>query len=185
LHFLLSEGKLNNGGKLINKVLGRFRERKGKYFRDQVRDWLKKQKLSVVDYEVAISPKGHLKADKNYGDIDVLAFNSRTNTILAIECKDTNKAKNIHEMKTEMDNYLGRDGNAGMIGKHLNRHIWLNENKEQLDDFLNIKGGATINSFIFTSEVIPTNYLKAGEISLPIVAFSELKREGLKLILAE
>lgn len=47
-----------------------------------------------------------------------------------------NKAKNIHEMK--MDNYLGRDGQKGKIQKYIERHNWLNSNKDKLSAFLKI-----------------------------------------------
>ena len=93
------EGKLNNGGNQIEKLLGVFRKRKGKKYRNKVKDWLMEQNdLRVIDYEVDISSKGHLKADKDYGDIDVFAFDTKSKTILSIECKDTNKAKNIKGM---------------------------------------------------------------------------------------
>ena len=157
LYYLLMEGKLNNGGNKIQELLGIFRQRKGKQYRNQAKDWLKQQEgLMVIDYEVDISPNGHLKAVKKYGDIDILAFNTKTKTIFSIECKDTNKAKNIHEMKKEMDNYLGREGGDGMINKHLERHNWLNDNKIKIKDFLMIEGDFIVKSFMLTSEVIPT-----------------------------
>jgi len=180
LSFLLFEGKLNNGGKEINKLLGTFRERKGKLYRDEVKDWLKTySELIVIDYEVKISSDGHLKADKNYGDIDVLVYNKNMKIVLSLECKDTNKAKNIHEMKKEMDNYLGREGQNGMIKKHLERHKWLNQHIDEVRAFLNVKEISQIKSYMLTSEVIPTTYIKSRELPLPIIAYPDLKREGL------
>jgi hypothetical protein len=182
LSFLLFEGKLNNGGKEINKLLGTFRERKGKLYRDEVKDWLKKHsELIVIDYEVTISSDGHLKADKNYGDIDILVYNKNTKTILSLECKDTNKAKNIHEMKKEMDNYLGRDRKKGMIQKHLTRHNWLNQHIQDVCTFLNINEIVEVKSYILTSEVIPTTYIKTQELPLPIIAYPDLRRERMKI----
>lgn len=182
LHYLLLEGKLNNGGKKINKLLGTFREKKGKDYRNKVKDWLKSNPdLTVIDYEVKIDTKGHLVADKNYGDIDVLVHNTKTNTVYSLECKDTNKAKNIHEMKKEMDNYLGREGQKGMIQKHVERHSWLNSNKDKLIAFLKIDNEPKVISFMLTSEVIPMTYIKAEELLLPIISFPELKEKGVKL----
>ena len=120
LYYLLLEGKLNNGGKKIDKILGVFRAKKGKAYRDKVTYWLKMQDhLEVLDYEVKISIDGPLKADKNYGDIDILVYDKKAKIILSLECKDTDKAKNIHEMKKEMDNYLGREGGKGWY-----KNIW-------------------------------------------------------------
>ena len=183
LGYLLHEGKLTNGGKNIEKLLGTFRERKGKEYRNKVKDWLKQNKnLNVIDYEVDISPNGHLKADKKYGDVDILVHDTNTNIVWSLECKDTNKAKNIHEMKKEMDNYLGREGGEGMIKKHIERHNWLDNNKDKICTFLKINEQITVVSYMLTSEVIPTTYIKAEELLMPIIAFPDLKREGLKLL---
>ena len=183
LEYLLFEGKLNNGGKRIEKLLGTFRERKGKQYRNKVKDWLKTNPdLTVIDYEVKIDTNGHLIADKNYGDIDVLVHNTKTNTVYSLECKDTNKAKNIHEMKKEMDSYLGREGQKGMIQKHVERHNWLNANKEKLCAFLKINQEPKVVSFMLTSEVIPMTYIKAEALSLPTISFPELKNSGIKLL---
>ena len=183
LHYLLIEGKLNNGGKNIEKLLGTFRNKKGKVYRNDVKEWLKKnKKLTVIDYEVDISPNGHLKADKKYGDIDVLVHDTKTNIVWSLECKDTNKAKNIHEMKKEMDNYLGREGGDGMIKKHIERHNWLINNKDKVCAFLKVDKPIEVVSYMLTSEVIPTSYIKAEDLLMPIIAFPDLKREGIKLL---
>lgn len=183
LDYLLFEGKLNNGGKRIEKLLGTFRERKGKLYRNKVKDWLKTNpELTVIDYEVKIDTNGHLIADKNYGDIDVLVHNTKTNTVYSLECKDTNKAKNIHEMKKEMDSYLGREGQKGMIQKHVERHNWLIANKDKLSAFLKIDKEPRVASFMLTSEVIPMTYIKAEALPLPIISFPELKDNGTKLL---
>lgn len=182
LSYLLFEGKLNNGGKQIEKLLGTFRQKKGKVYRNKLKDWLKTNSdLTVIDYEVKIDTKGHLVADKNYGDIDILVHNTKTNTVCSLECKDTNKAKNIHEMKKEMDSYLGRERQKGMIQKHVERHNWLNSNKAKLKAFLKIDNEPKVVSFMLTSEVIPMTYIKAEALSLPIISFPDLKNEGIKL----
>lgn len=182
LSSLLFKGKLNNGGKEIEKLLGQFRRKKGKLCRDEIKDWFKtSSELIVFDHEIKIAPDGHLKADKNYGDIDILVYNKNTKTVLSLECKNTNKAKNMHEMKKEMDNYLGREGQKGMVQKHLDRHNWLNQHVQKVCAFLNIEEIVQIKSYILTSEVIPTTYIRSQDLFLPIISFSELKREGLRV----
>jgi hypothetical protein len=183
LNYLLFEGKLNNGGKKIEKLLGTFRERKGKVYRNKVKDWLKTNPdLTVIDYEVKIDINGHLVADRNYGDIDILVHNTKTNTVYSLECKDTNKAKNIHEMKKEMDNYLGRDGQKGMIQKHVERHDWLTTNKNKLRAFLKVDKEPKVVSFMLTSEVIPMTYIKAEAFPMPTISFPDLKDKGIRLL---
>src|SRR5690606_33085677 len=115
-------------------------------------------------------------------DVDVLALHKPTGTVFSIECKNTTKAKNIHEMKTEMDSYLGREGGKGMITKHVDRHNWLNNNKEKLQKLFKVETPISVKSLMLSSEVIPTPYIKSDELPLPIIAFPDLKREGTKLL---
>ena len=83
-------------------------------------------------------------------------------------------------MKKEMDNYLGREGHKGMIQKHVERHSWLNSNKDKLKAFLKIDKEPKVISFMLTSEVIPMTYIKAEELPLPIISFPLLKEKGVK-----
>ena len=71
-----------------------------------------------------------------------------------------------------------------MVQKHLARHDWLQENKQQLCNLLKIDVIKDIRSFMLTSEIIPTSYIKAEELPLPIVAFPDLRQKGMNLLLA-
>ncbi|MDR6968193.1 hypothetical protein J2X31_002208 [Flavobacterium arsenatis] len=183
LQYLLHSGKLNNGGTEIKKLMGAFRVNNGNVYRNIVKDWLSLQSdFVVIDYEVKIAPRAPLHAEKQYGDVDVLALHKPTGTVFSIECKNTTKAKNIHEMKTEMDSYLGREGGKGMITKHVDRHNWLIDNRDQLQKLFKIDTPITVKSLMLSSEVIPTPYIKSEALPLPIIAFHDLKREGTKLL---
>lgn len=184
LQYLLQSGKLNNGGVEINRLMGAFRGERGKNYRNSVKDWLEVQPdFIVIEYEVPISPSGPLVADKSYGDVDVLALHKPSGKVFSIECKNTAKAKNIHEMKTEMDNYLGKDGGKGMITKHIARHEWLVANSGQLKKLFKTETVLSIKSLMLSSEVIPTPYIRSGSLPMPILAFHDLKREGAQLLL--
>lgn len=180
---LLSNGRLKDETTALKGLRGKFNDLKGRVFNDKVRDYLKGSgKLLVFDYEVKISPNGHLKTDKkNYGDIDVLAFDRERKIVFSIECKDTEKARNVREMKTELDKYLGRPetGKVGYIEKHCNRHNWLMEHIEDVKSLIKEAGDIEIVSFVLTSEVIPLSYISKNPPALPIIAFSKLKSSGL------
>lgn len=185
LESLLYQGRLNNAGVHIKSLLGIYGERNGKKYRNEVKDWLQgNTDFTVINHEVKISPKGHLKAGEDYGDIDVMAYDTVTKIVYSLECKDTVKAKNIHEMNTEMENYLGRNGKGGKIAKHIKRHEWITENKKVVAAFLNIEEPFDIVSIILTSEIIPTAYIRANDLPLPFVAFPNLKREGTSTLTA-
>lgn len=186
LESLLRTGRLKSkdGGKL-NALLSKVNKEKGDNFRDFAKEWIKANTpFEVTDYEVEIDVDGHLISDKNLGDIDIFAVDKMTKTIYSIECKNTVGARSIHEMKTEMDNYLGRDGGPGMIEKHVIRDKWLKENVEQLKKFtkLNEEESINVKSLVLTSKDIPTTYLASGRLPLPMISFPKLKREGLSLI---
>ena len=95
--------------------------------------WAKIPIMRVWEHDVTIKSGGYFAADKDYGDIDVMAYDTSRDILYLIECKNTNPAKNIKEMKTEMDEYLGRGDNPerdkkrALVLKHLRRHRWVTE----------------------------------------------------------
>lgn len=183
MDYLMRGARLTNGGEEIKKLIGGYADQRGTDFRNVVHDWAAQQEgFEVIGYEVPIMPGGTLNADKSYGDVDVLAFHRPSATVFSLECKNTSQAKNIHEMKTEMDRYLGRDGKKGMVHKHLERDTWLNANLGQVQKLLKFDDALTVKSFMISSQVVPTPYIRAGELPMPIVAFPDLKREGVGLL---
>ncbi|WP_159798909.1 YecA family protein [Flavobacterium sp. MK4S-17] len=184
LYYLLRGGRLNNGGTEIKKLIGSYTEERGTDFRNAVRDWLKEQPgFEVIDYEVAIRPGGPLNAQKVYGDVDVLAMHKPSRTVFSLECKNTTQAKNIHEMKTEMDRYLGRNGGRGMVDKHIDRDVWLQDNINQLQRLFKTDEDIVVKSLMISSQVIPTAYIKADSLPMPIIAFPDLRRMGISILL--
>ena len=183
---LLYSGRLKYGGSKIEKMLGYFEDEKGKEFNEAVRTYLNTLPgLKVWTFDVTIKPKGNLVAERDYGDIDVMAYDTTTNILYSIECKNTNTAKNIREMKNEMDEYLGRgenpetDRKRALVLKHLRRHKWLVEHTSQLKTFVGINQAPIVKSMMLTSEVIPTSYLRKKDTPLSILNYGELRAGGL------
>lgn len=186
---LLHSGRLKFVGKKLGKLLGKFESDKGHIFNEAVRDWLRKNTtLKIWSHDVSIKPKGNLVAKEDLGDIDVLAYDRSKNVVYLIECKNTNTAKNVREMKKEMDDYLGRGDNPekdkkkALVLKHLRRHKWAVDNINQIKDFVGATGNTIIKSMMLTSEVIPTSYLKKEETPLSILNFQELKHKGIEYL---
>lgn len=184
LHSLLNQGRLKNGGPALKAVQGTITRIMGSRFRNNVLAWLKTNSHFIFwEHEVTMSPAGHIKTEKNYGDIDILAYDKDSKTLFILECKRTTQAKNIHQMKQELDNYFGRNGNNGMIQKHVERETALKDNLEKIKSFTGDIEINEIKSIIITSEVIPVYYLKSGELPLPLIAFPQLKRNGVSILL--
>jgi hypothetical protein len=166
----------------IDGILAEINNQNGDDFRKNVKEWFKKQEgYETIEHEVSIKPKGHIEAEKDYGDIDVLIVDHSNKFMYLVECKDTEQPKNVHEMKGELDKYLGRKEGEGLILKHVERDKFLRQNKDRLCNLVNNPNGYTIVSFILTSEDLPLSYIK-DRLLLPFVSFPKLKREGIKLL---
>lgn len=158
---------------------------KGNPFRESVKRWFEDNSVyEVIPHEVHIdkdAPKGHIQADKHYGDIDLFVIDHQHHIIYPIECKNINGGRNVHEMKVEMDDYLGRDGKdkKAKMRKHVERNDWLNTNKAALKDLVPDAENYAIKSFILTADEIPLNYLKKDDLPLPVKSFTFLRMNGL------
>ena len=159
----------------IMKVVNEIITKKGKVFRNEVADWLKENtNLQVISYEVTMEPYGIIHTEKNLGDIDIFAIDHTSKIIYAIECKNTVDSRAVHEMKTEIDKYLGRDGNTGLVQKHVARDLWLKANSSKLNHLVRNSHSYSINSLILTAAEIPLAYLKENELPLPLISFHRL-----------
>jgi len=185
---LISSNRLKvlDQGPIASKVMSIFVKHNGQKYRNEVFNWLKQSTvLRITDYEITISEHGHLVADKNYGDIDIMAIDDQLKVIYAIECKNTASARVVHEIKTELDSYIGQDGKGGHILKHLNRHNWLNQNMEQMVKFIDHPREYQLVSFVLSSNVIPVVYLAKNKAALPIVSFRDMVRNGFAEVVSQ
>jgi hypothetical protein len=185
LLFLLHSGKLPNPkSDEMKSWLAGVSGDKGTPFRKQVKEWFEKETdFRVISYEVKMDSNvsaGHIKTDKQYGDIDLLVIDHANRVIYPIECKNITGGRNVHEMKVEMDDYLGRDGNdkKAKIKKHAERHKWLTENKASLSQFVSEIKNYSITSLILTADEIPLAYLKRNSLPLPVKSFVFLRKHG-------
>jgi len=186
LGFLLVTGKYPEPkSKALRSWLAQILSEKGKPFRNEVRDWLKKfTEFEIIDYEVSINKKGHLTAEENLGDIDVLAFDHKNKIAYSIECKSSTGGRNVHEMKTEIDLYLGKnpEDKKAKIKFHARRDKWLHENQSSLEKFVKKPGDYQVKSFILSAEQLPIKYLKKGVLPLPVKSFIDLRMNGIKIL---
>jgi SEC-C motif len=158
---------------------------KGKPFRKEVKEWFEQNTdFQVIPHEVKMDkqvPSGHLQTDKHYGDIDLLVIDHAKHIIYPIECKNISGGRNVHEMKVEMDDYLGRDGKdkKAKMRKHVERDKWLNENKAALSQFVTGIDQYSIRSLILTADEIPLAYIKKDDLPLPVKSFVFLRKNGI------
>ncbi|WP_299114101.1 hypothetical protein [uncultured Winogradskyella sp.] len=144
---------------------------KGKNFTNEVRDWLiQNPKLRVIDFEVKIDIKGVLIANKNYGDIDILAFDDKNKLVYSIECKNTKQAKIMYDFQRDVKNYADKQ-----LPKHVARNDWLVDNIKQLSKRFNKNvDDYKVKSIVIASYQLPIKFLEKTK--LPIYSFNEIKR---------
>jgi len=173
LHYALLNGilKVDSQYKKINSFLAERNKIKGKEFRDEVANWLNQNpNLEVIPYEYKIPCKGQ---DKNFGDVDVLAFDKEKKNIYCIECKNTKQTKIIYEFSVSIQNYIEKQ-----LPKHLNRIQWVKENKQILSQRFNYDFTSfTVKSFLVSSFQLPLKLIENVK-DVEIYSLNELKRKS-------
>lgn len=173
LIYLLYGGRFNNDKyQYLKSISSKINNAKGKDFRNEVYRWIESStNLTVIPHEVKIN-------DLEFGDIDILAWDSSNDFVYSIECKNTHPAKNIYEMKTELDSYFGEVDGGGMIFKHVRRHNWLLKNKDELMKWLGVEGIQSNNivSLVVTAFEIPAGYISQKKLPMKIYSFHALKK---------
>ena len=101
------------------------------------------------------------KTERNFGDVDVLAWRKDREEILIIECKDLSFARNYSEIASLLSDYQGVDidGKADSLKKHLNRFHKLQDMIEKVAFFTGIHNPKLISCLI-CSGVVPMQYAK-------------------------
>lgn len=189
LYYLLNSSKLPGVKSLEMKSwLAAVSGDKGNPFREAVKKWFKDNSgYEIIPDEIHIvknAPKGHLEADKDYGDIDLFVIDHEQLIIYPIECKNIQGGRNVHEIKFEMDDYLGRDGKdkKAKICKHVERNDWLNANKPALKELVPKAENYLIKSFILTADEISLSYFREDSLPLPVKSFTFLRMYGLEYL---
>jgi len=190
LFYLLYSSKLPGGkSEEMKSWLATASGDKGNPFREAVKNWFEENSdYEVIQHEVTMDKdvsKMHIETEKPYGDIDLLVIDHSNRIIYPIECKNIQGGRNVHEMKVEMDDYLGRDGKdkKAKMRKHVDRNEWLNANKDSLKNLIPDAENYTIKSFILTADEIPLAYLKKDDLPLPIKSFAFLRKNLLPYLL--
>ena len=98
------------------------------------------------------------KLDRDYGEIDVLAWSEKDGRILIIECKDVKYKKTPGEIAEQLSDFLGVENEKGkpdLLLKHLRRVGKLQENSEQLAKFLKFQNAPKIEALMLFRNPVP------------------------------
>ncbi|WP_094607669.1 hypothetical protein SPSIL_009750 [Sporomusa silvacetica DSM 10669] len=102
-------------------------------------------------------------ADRNYGDVDVLAWKPEQNEILAIECKDLKLTKTPNEIAEQLNHFSGQilpNGDRDELRKHLDRCIFLNKKNQRVAKTLGMGDrNICVRNIVCFSKPTPTQYM--------------------------
>ncbi len=166
--------KVENTKKGINRLLAKRNNIKGKEFREEVFYWLKNNpNLMVIPFEVKIKENGMFNADRNYGDVDIMAFDIKKKILYSIECKNTKQAKIMYDFQNDLKNYFEKQ-----IPKHLNREEWLKKNVNIVLEVFRIGSkNFKVKSVVISSYQLPIKFMKKTK--TPIYSLNEIKMNNI------
>lgn len=144
----------------MHKWAGKSRDRIGHDFNAKVAARL--QELGWrTDVEVKPSKILRKRLDKDYGDVDVLAWNEQTSRVLVIECKDVQYRKTEGEIAEQLADFRGEckaDGKPDHLLKHLNRFDLISQHKTEVAKSLVLRGSPNIESHLVFRNPVPMQF---------------------------
>ncbi len=99
--------------------------------------------------------------DRDYGDIDVLAWQPSSGRVLAIECKDLQFLKSLGEVAEQLADFRGEvraDGKPDHLRKHLNRLDVLNLNRDSVSKTLNLRSPLRLEGHLVFKNPVPMQF---------------------------
>jgi hypothetical protein len=106
------------------------------------------------------------KIERDFGDVDALAWRRDRKEVLIIECKDLSFARNYSEIAALLSDYQGVEveGEADKLRKHLNRVAVLQDNHGELQRFTRVQEPRIVSCLV-CSGVVPMQYAKIDALS--------------------
>lgn len=155
---------------------GGSRARLGLKFNAQVAATLKDLGWLV---ECEIKPTKLLRQalDRNYGDIDVLAWDPTKGRILIIECKDVQYKKTPGEIAEQLSDFRGElmhNGKPDLLKKHLDRVAVVEAHADDAYRFLGMPQGGRIESHLVFKNPVPMQFVRSREHQVRISLFANL-----------
>ena len=130
--------------------------------------------------DVKVTKILNMKLDKNYGDVDVLAWNPESKVIYLIECKDLEFAKNQGEIAKQVYEYRGmhrENGKPDRLRKHIDRCDILKRDLQFLKNHLNIDNVKEVKTVLLFKQTVPIPFAFSDESSsLEIYFYNDLDK---------
>lgn len=116
-----------------------------------------------VEPEIKLTKLLRRALDRNYGDIDVLAWDPARSRILIIECKDVQYKKTPGEIAEQLSDFRGEirsNGRPDLLRKHLDRVAVVREHAESVCAFLGMPAVASMESHLVFRNPVPMQFVE-------------------------
>jgi hypothetical protein len=135
---------------------GKEADRRGSEFSNSVAERLQANGWKT-ETEVTVTKICRRGFDRDYGDVDVLAWNLEKRRVLAIECKDLHFHKTIGELAEQLRDFRGeiRDGRPDLLRRHLDRCSVLQQNAKAVSDYVEIPDVNEVEKWIVFRNTVP------------------------------
>jgi hypothetical protein len=102
-----------------------------------------------------------LSLDRDYGDVDALAWDPKTGRVLAIECKDLQFHKTLGEVAEQLSDFRGvikPDGSRDLLRKHLDRIAVMEKNRALISSRLGLHSTFDLQGYIVFRNPVPMQF---------------------------
>jgi hypothetical protein len=133
-----------------------------------------------VEPEVKLTKIVGRPLNRNYGDIDVLAWRPESGRVLAIECKDLQYLKALGEVAEQLADFRGEltsNGKPDHLRKHLDRLEVLTSHESEVSRALKLNAAIQIEGHVVFKNPVPMQFAwgpMASRVKLSL--FAELDR---------
>ena len=146
-------------GSLMGHWKKRAADRRGKAFSELVASTLAANGWRT-EPEVKMTKLLGRKLDRDYGDVDVLAWHEVTGRILLIECKDVQYRKTFGEVAEQLSDFRGElrsNGKPDYLLRHLTRVQLATENAAVVQNYVGL-GHANLESHLVFRNTVPMKF---------------------------
>ena len=173
--------------KKMKQWVDRERNRLGHRFCEEVQSCLKENGYTTL-LEQKMGALLNENFDRNYGDVDVLAWKPGQLEVFSIECKDLRTAITLSEMSEQLNRFGGRvlpDGERDELLKHIDRCILLQEKSARLAATIGVKAdGLLVKPVVCFSARVPMQYVAHRFPEIRFVTLEEIRELGTSQVLS-
>lgn len=170
--------------KKMRQWIGKTRAKEGLAFNSKVA-----KKLSYLGWNVREEIRITEILNKkliDLGDVDVLAWNEKSNVVLVIECKNLEFAKTQGEIARQLSEFKGvvnHEGKNDRLYKHILRIRELEADLDGVSRFVNSNNLIVLKPCLLFSRLVPMNFSNSSELNkgISFLCFDEIEELLIKL----